>query len=110
LGRDWEKKDVVMTNRLAEHLGRIAIYGWHRATGQPIQPLSTVHGANYADYSHGIRLVSRWAVIQGKRRLVRDILQDAASARVLSDEGPIRVNWSLLAAQLDPATIDTRSN
>jgi hypothetical protein len=105
-----DKKDVVMTNRLAEHFGRIAIYGWHRASGQPIQPLSTVHGANYADYSHGIRLVSRWAVIQGKRRLVRDILQDPASARVLSDEGPIRVNWSLLAAQLDPAMIDSRSN
>jgi hypothetical protein len=105
-----DKKDVVMTNRLAQNFGRIAIYGWHRATGQPIQPLSTVHGANYADYSHGIRLVSRWAVIEGKRRLVRDILQDPASARVLSDEGPIRVNWSLLAAQLDPATIDSRSN
>ena len=38
--------------------GRIAIYGWHRGTGDPIQPLSTVHGAGYADYSHGIRLVS----------------------------------------------------
>jgi len=105
-----DKKDVVMTNRLAEHLGRIAIYGWHRAAGEPIQPLSTVHGANYADYSHGIRLVSRWAVIQGKRRLVRDILQDSASARVLSDEGPIRVDARLLAAELAPATFDTRSN
>jgi hypothetical protein len=105
-----DKKDVVMTNRLALNFGRIAIYGWHRAGGQPIQPLSTVHGANYADYSHGIRLISRWALIEGKQRLVRDILQDPASARVLSDEGPIRFNWSLLAAQLDPATIDSRSN
>src|SRR5262252_6699843 len=66
-----DKKDVVITNRLAQHLGRIAIYGWHRGVGQPIQPLSTVHGANYADYSHGIRLVSRWALIDGKKRLVR---------------------------------------
>jgi hypothetical protein len=87
-----DKKDVVMTNRLSQHLGRLAIYGWHRAADQPIQPLSTVHGANYADYSHGIRLVSRWALIDGKRRLIGDVLQDPATARVLSDEGPIEVD------------------
>src|SRR5208337_1124419 len=58
-----DKKDVVMTNRLATKAGRIAIYGWHRGPGQPIQPLSTVHGANYADYSHGIRLISEMALI-----------------------------------------------
>ena len=94
-----DKKDVVMSNRLAAHLGRIAIYGWHRAAGQPIQPLSTVHGANYADYSHGIRLVSEWAMIDGKLRLVRDILHDPSTAAILSDEGPIRVDGRLLAAQ-----------
>jgi hypothetical protein len=94
-----DKKDVVITNRLTEHLGRIAIYGWHRDAGQPIQPLSTVHGANYADYSHGIRLVSRWALIDGKLRLIRDLLQDPATARVLSDEGPILLDWSSLAAR-----------
>ena len=106
-----DKKDVVLTNRLAQHLGRIAIYGWHRADGQPIQPLSTVHGANYADYSHGIRLVSRWALIDGKRRLIADILGDPATARVLSDEGPIEVDWNALAARLDSATNDPpRSN
>ena len=94
-----DKKDVVITNRLTEHLGRIAIYGWHRGAGQPIQPLSTVHGANYADYSHGIRLVSRWALIDGELRLIRDLLQDPATARVLSDEGPILLDWSSLAAR-----------
>jgi hypothetical protein len=96
-----DKKDVVMSNRLAVHLGRIAIYGWHRAVGQPIQPLSTVHGANYADYSHGIRLVSQWAVIDGKLQAVHDILQDPSTAATLSDEGPIRVDGRLLAAQWD---------
>jgi hypothetical protein len=106
-----DKKDVVMTNRLAQHLGRIAIYGWHRGAGQPIQPLSTVHGANYADYSHGIRLVSRWALIDGKRRLIRDILQDPSTARVLSDEGPIQLDWSALTVRLETAATDsTRSN
>ena len=91
-----DKKDVVMTNRLASHVGRIAIYGWHRGPGQPIQPLSTIHGANYADYSHGIRLVSAMALIDGKLRSIYDILRDSSTAKVLSDEGPIHVNWELL--------------
>jgi hypothetical protein len=100
-----DKKDVVMSNRLAMHLGRIAIYGWHRGAGQPIQPLSTVHGANYADYSHGIRLISQWALINGKVELVRDILQDPSTAAALSDEGPIRVDGRLLAAQWDASAM-----
>jgi hypothetical protein len=100
-----DKKDVVMTNRLATHAGRIAIYGWHRAPGQPIQPLSTVHGANYADYSHGIRLVSEWALINGKLQSIHDILRDPSTARMLSDEGPIHVNWRLFAAEADASAI-----
>lgn len=93
-----DKKDVVMSNRLVSNLGRIAIYGWHRGPGEPIQPLSTVHGANYADYSHGIRLISQWALINGKLQSIRQLLQNPSTARVLSDEGPIRVDWSVFAA------------
>ncbi len=85
------KKDVVMTNRLATRPDRIAIYGWHRSPGAPIQPLSTVHGAGYADYSHGIRLVSEMAMIEGKLRSIHDVLQDSVLAKVLSDEGIIRL-------------------
>jgi hypothetical protein len=84
------KKDVVITNLLASKPGRIAIYGWHRSSGDPIQPLSTVHGARYADYSHGIRLVSEMAILDGKLRSIYDILQDHLLAKVLSDEGAIR--------------------
>ena len=83
------KKDVVITNRLRQKPGRVAIYGWHRADGTPIQPLSTVHGAGYADYSHGIRLVSEKVLIDGKLHLVYDILQDPELAPLLSDEGPM---------------------
>ena len=86
------KKDVVLTNRLTRMPGRIAIYGWHRAAGMPIQPLSTVHGAGYADYSHGIRLVARLALVEGKLRPVSEILADTALAETLSDEGAIRVS------------------
>ncbi len=85
------KKDVVLTNRLITHPGQIAIYGWHRAKGAPIQPLSTVHGAGYADYSHGIRLVAKMAMIDGKLRPVSEILHDPKLAVLLSDEGPIRL-------------------
>jgi len=85
------KKDVVLTNRLVTHPGQIAIYGWHRAKGAPIQPLSTVHGAGYADYSHGIRLVAKMAMIDGKLRSVSEILHDPKLCRLLSEEGPIRL-------------------
>jgi hypothetical protein len=87
-----DKKDLVITNRLALNVGRVAIYGWHRAPGQPIQPLSTVHGINYADYSHGIRLISEMALIDGKLRSIQDILRDPSAAKVLSDEGTISLN------------------
>jgi hypothetical protein len=81
------KKDVVISNRLARTPGRIAIYGWHRPGGAPIQPLSTVHGACYEDYSHGIRLMSDMAWQEGTFRPIREILQDPAAVAVLSDEG-----------------------
>jgi hypothetical protein len=47
------KKDILQPLRN----GKVTIYGWHRTTGNPIQPVSNVHGAYYADYSHGLRLV-----------------------------------------------------
>ncbi len=83
------KKDVVLTNRLTRALGKIAIYGWHRFSGVPIQPLSTVHGATYADYSHGIRLVSEVVLIDDEPRSIYDVLEDRKLANVLSDEGAI---------------------
>lgn len=96
------KKDVVLSNLLARTPGRIAIYGWQRPGGTPIQPLSTVHGACYEDYSHGIRLVSEMALENGRLRPVRDILQDPVEAPVLSDEGPLR---AVFADVLQPAAI-----
>ena len=83
------KKDVVVTNLLAANPGRIAIYGWHRLGGAPIQPLSTVHGACYADYSHGIRLVSETVLVNGEPQSIYEVLQDPVLSGLLSDEGPI---------------------
>ena len=90
------KKDLVLSNRLRQAPGRVAIYGWHRAPGHPIQPLSTVHGAQYVDYSHGVRLVSATVVIGGQTRSIYDALQDSHVAPVLSREGVTRDAWSLM--------------
>ena len=83
------KKDLVLTSRLWQIPGRVAIYGWHRAQGAPIQPLSTVHGARYADYSHGLRLVSDIVYLDGVPRKITDILAEPRLAGLLSSEGPL---------------------
>lgn len=83
------KKDLVLSSRLWHTPGRVAIYGWHRGIDAPIQPLSTVHGARYADYSHGVRLVGRVAYVDGAPWSIADLLADARFAPLLSDEGPL---------------------
>jgi hypothetical protein len=92
------KKDVVLTNRLVQTVGRIAIYGWHRLSGVPIQPLSTVHQATYADYSHGIRLVSEIVLVDGKPKSIYSVLQDPQLTKVLSDEGTIQARQLLASS------------
>jgi hypothetical protein len=83
------KKDVVITNRLAEKPNRVAIFGWHRLDGKPIQPLTIVHAASYVDYSHGVRLMRRAVAVDGRPRDVRHVLHDPHLCGLLSDEGPI---------------------
>jgi len=88
-----DKKDLVITNRLWNRLSSVAIYGWHRPDGRPIQPLSTLHGERYADYSHGVRLIGAVAYVDGRPRSLVDLLQDPVWAPALSAEGPMpRVN------------------
>ncbi len=90
------KKDLVLSNRLRQTPGRVAIYGWHTAPGRPIQPLSTVHGAQYVDYSHGVRLVSTTVIVGGQPRSIYDALQDTQIAPVLSSEGVTWDAWALM--------------
>lgn len=47
------KKDIIRSQRQ----GRVTIYGWQRANGKPIQPVSSVHDDKYVDYSNCLRLV-----------------------------------------------------
>ncbi|MDH3262524.1 MAG: hypothetical protein OEM24_00840 [Paracoccaceae bacterium] len=93
-----QKKDIVLTTRLRSARGRVAIYGWHRTNGRPIQPLSTVHGAEYADYSHGVRLVSSITFVNGQAVRLTELMADPALAPIVSSEGPIEDAGGLLAS------------
>ena len=107
------KKDLVLTNRLWSKQGRVAIYGWHQPDGTPIQPLSTVHGARYADYSHGVRLVSMVAYVDGVPRSLLDLLQDPRIAGSLSGEGPIErvadLVHALAGPEVDPKLLEAKA-
>lgn len=85
------KKDVVLSNRLTNALGKVAIYGWHKPDGKAIQPLYLGHTSAWVDYSHGIRLVATNVVVNGKAASLVDVLHDKDFAALLSDEGPMVV-------------------
>lgn len=80
------KKDVVITARLEGREGKVAIYGWHRTNGAPIQPLFTGHAATWVDYSHGVRLVRRDLLLDGKPARLESVLADPELCVLLSDE------------------------
>jgi hypothetical protein len=88
------KKDVVLTNRLKERPHRVAIYGWHYPSGKPIQPLYVGHVDWYVDYSHGIRLVSRRMIVDGRERDLVDVLRDKELSGLVSNEGPIEAGYA----------------
>lgn len=82
------KKDIVVTPRL-ESSGRVAIFGWHRGNGEPIQPLYTGHVDWYVDYSHGVRPVRRSMSVNGTMRAFETVLADPKLRYLVSDEdGP----------------------
>jgi hypothetical protein len=83
------KKDVVVTGRLQERTGRVAIFGWHHLGGEPIQPLYVGHVDWYVDYSHGVRPVHRMMRVDGAPHTYESILRDETLAGLLSDEGTI---------------------
>lgn len=82
------KKDVVISGKISRDPkpNRVAIYGWHRLNGQPIQPLYTGHVNWYVDYSHGIRLVYRKIRVNGKWMDYTEVLKDPALSPLLCDE------------------------
>ena len=82
------KKDVVITGKISRDPkpNRVAIYGWHKPDGNPIQPLYTGHVNWYVDYSHGIRLVFKKIKVYNKWYDYDDILADPVRQGLLCDE------------------------
>ena len=64
----------------------VTIYGWHYPDGGHIQPSNNIHVNFYVDYSHGIRLISRYVKIDGKEYDIKSVLEEPNMYRLLSDE------------------------
>lgn len=84
------KKDVVQTPALKAAPGKVAIYGWHYPDGRPIQPLYLGHTNLWVDYSHGIRLVSATAQVDGTNVSLPKILEDPSFGALLTNASPSR--------------------
>jgi hypothetical protein len=82
------QKDVVISGNLIHDSkpGRVAIYGWHKPDGQPIQPLYTGHINWWVDYSQCTRLVFHKIKVDGKWMEYTDVLKDPVLQRLLCDE------------------------
>lgn len=82
------KKDLVISSRVAkdQRPNRVAIYGWHRLDGVPIQPLYTGHVSWYVDYSHGVRLVYEKLKVNGRWMHYTDVLLHPLLRKLICDE------------------------
>ncbi|WAC39971.1 hypothetical protein [Pedobacter sp. SL55] len=86
------KKDIIISNKIyGQPSPRVVIYGWHKLDGKPIQPVYNKHTNTWADYSHGVRLVSNIGYLNGKRVKLSDLLKDPVLHELLSDEGVIPI-------------------
>lgn len=80
------KKDVVSTEKLRGTKGKMALYGWHKLDGKPIQPVFTGHAEYYVDYSHGIRFVYPYLFVGKKKIAFDDALMNPSLRLLLTDE------------------------
>jgi hypothetical protein len=82
------KKDVVITGKIFKYAkpNRLAIYGWHKPDGNPIQPLYTGHINWWVDYSQGIRLIYQTIYVNRKPMNYVDVLKDEKLKKLLCDE------------------------
>lgn len=82
------KKDLVQTGRLNEpgNKDRVAIYGWHRLDGSPIQKLYTGHIWWYVDYSQAVRLVYQRMRVNGKWVHYKEVFRNESLRKLICDE------------------------
>ena len=84
------KKDVIISNKIfTEKTPKVVIFGWHQPNGKPIQPLYNRHTHTWADYSHGIRLIQKKVLVDGRTFKINKILADSTLSYLISDEGVI---------------------
>ncbi len=82
------KKDIIQSTAVLNNPkpNRVAIYGWHKLDGNPIQRLYTGHVDWYVDYSHGIRLVYKKMLVNNKVYFVKDVLNNPDLAGSICDD------------------------
>ncbi|MDP4263667.1 MAG: hypothetical protein Q8941_14160 [Bacteroidota bacterium] len=82
------QKDVVISGKITRdpRPDRVAIYGWHKLDGTPIQPLYTGHINWWVDYSQGIRLIYQKIKVNGKWMDYTDVLKDPVLQRLICNE------------------------
>lgn len=82
------KKDVVISAKISRDPkpDRVAIFGWHKLDGTPIQPLYTGHIYWWVDYSQGIRLVYRKIKVNGRWMDYVDVLKNPVLQKLICDE------------------------
>jgi hypothetical protein len=82
------EKDVVISGKILRDPkpDRVAIYGWHKSDGIPIQPLYTGHINWWVDYSQGIRLIYRKIKVNARWMDYVDVLKDNRLQKLLCDE------------------------
>lgn len=82
------QKDVVISAKISRDPkpDRVAIYGWHKLDGKPIQPLYTGHIYWWVDYSQAIRLVYRKIKVGKKWMDYIEVLSDPVLRKLLCDE------------------------
>jgi hypothetical protein len=82
------KKDIVISGKITKDTkpDRVAIYGWHKPDGNPIQPLYTGHIYWWVDYSQGIRLIYRKIKVNGRWMDYTAVLKDTKLKKLLCDE------------------------
>ena len=88
------KKDIIISNKIyGENTKRVVIYGWHKLDGKPIQPVYNKHTNNWADYSHGVRLIQNNVIVNNNgidyKTTIQKVLKSNTKNYLLSDEGLI---------------------
>ncbi|MCB9260064.1 MAG: T9SS type A sorting domain-containing protein [Ignavibacteriales bacterium] len=87
------KKDIIISNKIYttdRNYDRVVIYGWHLSVNNPIQPVYNGHIASYADYSHGVRLISDQIIVNGDTTNIANVLRDPLLSNLISSEGVIK--------------------